>query len=88
MVFAVNPGAPGSNNSFANFQATALAIGNQLATNATSTTNTTTTSSSGSKPTTSGIGGASNGAISMNSIDGSNAMLIVTGLGLVFSLMV
>jgi hypothetical protein len=86
MVFAVNPGPDGSNNSFADFQATALAIGAQLAANATNTTNTTT--ASGSKPTsTGGIGGASsNGAISMN-IDGANAVLMA-GLGMVVGLMV
>jgi hypothetical protein len=33
MVFAVNPGPDGSNNSFAAFQANALAIGKQLASN-------------------------------------------------------
>jgi hypothetical protein len=91
MVFAVNPGADGANNSFANFQATALAIGAQLAANATNTTNTTTASGSGSssKPSsTGGLGGSSsNGAISMNSIYGTNAMLIMTGLGMVFSLL-
>ena len=85
MVFAVNPGANGSNNSFANFQANALAIGAQLAAN---TTNTTTASGSGSNPkTTGGIGGSSsNGAISIN-IDGANAMLMA-GLGMVVGLMV
>jgi hypothetical protein len=83
MVFAVNPGPDGSNNSFADFQATALAIGAQLAANATNTT-----TASGSKPTsTGGIGGASsNGAISMN-IDGANAVLMA-GLGMVVGLMV
>jgi hypothetical protein len=85
MVFAVNPGVDGSNNSFANFQAAALAIGAQLAANA---TNTTTASGSGSTPkSTGGIGGSSsNGAISMN-INGANAMLMA-GLGMVVSLMV
>jgi hypothetical protein len=87
MVFAVNPGVDGSNNSFANFQATALAIGAQLAANATNTTNATTASGSGSNPSSTGLGGSSkNGAISMN-IDGVNAMLMA-GLGMVVSLMV
>jgi hypothetical protein len=35
MVFAVNPGPEGSNNSFADFKAKALAIGKQLASNGT-----------------------------------------------------
>jgi len=35
MVFAVNPGLEGSNNSFTAFKAKALAIGKQLASNAT-----------------------------------------------------
>jgi hypothetical protein len=35
MVFAVNPGPDGSSNSFAAFKAKALAIGKQLASNAT-----------------------------------------------------
>jgi hypothetical protein len=87
MVFAVNPGANGSNNSFANFQATALAIGTQLAANS---TNTTTPSGSGSGSTpqsTGGIGGSSsNGAIISVNIDGANAMLMA-GLGMVVSLM-
>ncbi|KAH9979701.1 hypothetical protein BJV74DRAFT_121937 [Russula compacta] len=39
MVFAINPGTPGSNNSFTDFQATALAIGAQLAANATNSGN-------------------------------------------------
>jgi hypothetical protein len=88
MVFAVNPGADGSNNSFADFQTAALAIGAQLAANATNTTNTTTASGSGSKPSsTGGIGGSSsNGVVSLN-IDGANAMLMA-GLGMVVSLMV
>ena len=47
MVFAVNPGAPGSNNSFENFQAEAFTIGAELvaanSTNATSVTTTTNT---------------------------------------------
>ncbi|KAI0060792.1 hypothetical protein BV25DRAFT_1827335 [Artomyces pyxidatus] len=34
MVFAVNPGAPGANNSFANFQAEALAVGAALSSSA------------------------------------------------------
>ena len=93
MVFAINGGAEGSNNSVSKFQANALAVGAQLAnaTNATNTTNTTTTgttattSSYGSKPT--GVGGTGkNGAISMN-IDGTNAMLMA-GLGMVVSMMV
>jgi len=87
MVFAVNPGVDGSNNSFANFQATALAIGAQLTANATNATNATTASGSGSNPSSTGLGGSGkNGAISMN-IDGANAMLMA-GLGMVVSLMV
>ena len=87
MVFAVNAGPDGSNNSFANFQAAALAVGAQLAANS---TNTTTASASGSKPSsTGGLGGSSsNGAISMN-INGATAMsIMMAGLGMVVSLMV
>jgi hypothetical protein len=85
MVFAVNPGVDGSNNSFANFQAAALAIGAQLAANTTNTTNATIASGSGAKPSSTGLGGTSkNGAISMNI---ANAMLMA-GLGMVVSLMV
>jgi len=39
MVFAVNPGPDGSNNSFAAFQAKALSIGKQLASNDTTASN-------------------------------------------------
>ena len=38
MVFAVNPGLPGSNNSFTAFQAEALQLGVELKANATTTT--------------------------------------------------
>ena len=89
MVFAVNPGSEGSNNSFSNFLAIALEIGANLAANATNTTNVTTTvSGSGSKPSSTGIGGSGksghSGAISVN---GANAMLM-TGLGMAVGLMV
>jgi len=87
MVFAVNPGVDGSNNSFANFQTAALAIGAQLAAN---TTNTTTASGSGSGSTpksTGGIGGSSSNGVTSLNIDGANAMLMA-GLGMVVSLMV
>jgi hypothetical protein len=84
MVFAINPGAEGSNNSFSEFQASALAVGAQLA-NATNATSTAT--SSGSNPSSTGVGGSkTGGAISMN-IDGTKAMLMA-GLGMVVSLMV
>ena len=85
MVFAVNPGAEGSNNSFSDFQTNALAIGAQLA-NATNATATPTASGSGSKASSTGIGGSkTNGAII--SINGANAMLMSV-LGMVVSLMV
>lgn len=86
MVFAVNPGPEGSNNSFSNFLAIALEIGAKLAANATNTTNATTTASgSSSKPSSTGIGGSGqSGAISTN---GANAMLM-TGLGVVIGLIV
>lgn len=85
MVFAVNPGVDGTNNSFANFQTNALAVGAQLTANATNTTNTTASSTS-STPKSSGLGGSSNGAISMN-IYGANAMFMA-GLGVAVGLMV
>jgi hypothetical protein len=86
MVFAVNPGVDGSTNSFANYQAAALAIGAQLAANATNTTTASGSSSSSTPQSTGGIGGSgSNGAISMN-IGGANAILMA-GLGMVVSLM-
>jgi hypothetical protein len=79
MVFAINPGAEGSNNSFSLYQANALAVGAQLA-NATNAT----TATSSSNPSSTGIGGSkSGGAISLN----INAMLM-TGLGMVVSLVV
>jgi hypothetical protein len=93
MVFAVNPGLDGSNNSFAAFKAAALAIGTQLAdnsTNATTTTKSSTTptgsvSVSGSTSTsTSGSGSKSNGAIALN-VDGA---MLMAGFGVVVSLMV
>lgn len=81
MVFAINPGAEGSNNSFSVFLNNALEVGKQLQANATNAT--TTASGSGSKPSSTGLGGSSNnGAISMN---GANAMLM-TGLGMVVGL--
>jgi hypothetical protein len=89
MVFAVNPGVDGSNNSFANFQTNALKEGAALAANATNATSTATASGYGSSSTaksTGGVGGSSNGAISMN-IDGANAML-TAGLGMVIGLMI
>ncbi len=84
MVFAVNPGAEGSANSFSAFKAAALAIGAQLA--SLNGTNTTTASGSGASPSASSISGSGkNGAISMNT-GGANAMLMA-GLGMVVSLM-
>jgi hypothetical protein len=81
MVFAVNPGPDGSNNSFAAFLAEALEIGAELAANATTTT-------SSAQPTGPPYGGGKarsvNGAISL---DLGGAMLM-TGLGMVASLMV
>ena len=80
MVFSINAGRDGSNNSFTVFRNNALAVGEALqnATNAT-----TTASGSGSKPSSTGLGGSSNnGVISMN---GVNAMLM-TGLGMVVGL--
>jgi hypothetical protein len=77
MVFAVNPGADGSNNSFANFKAEALAIGAQLAANAT-----TTTSAASSGPTK--ISGATaNGGISLD----VNSATLMTVIGMVVGLM-
>ncbi|KAH9992965.1 hypothetical protein BJV74DRAFT_950882 [Russula compacta] len=52
MVFAINPGVHGSNNSFEDFQAAALAIEAQLVANSTNTTSATTTSSSTGVPIT------------------------------------
>jgi hypothetical protein len=85
MVFSINAGAEGTNNSFSIFQGTALGLASQFANVTANTTNTTT--ASGSKASSTGIGGSSSsGAISMN-IDGANAMLMA-GLGMVVSLMV
>lgn len=50
MVFAVNPGADGSANSFMNFQNAALAIGKQLQAEASSTASTATTLGTSAPP--------------------------------------
>lgn len=84
MVFAINPGPDGSNDSFATFQAAALAVGAQLASPATNAT-----TPQPSKSTGSVSGGLStstpnsNGAISLN-ID---AVMSMAAFGTVISLM-
>ena len=88
MVFAINAGANGSNNSFPDYLANALAVGAALQKNATNTTTPTASTASGSASTSTstGLGGSkTNGAISAN-IDGVNAMLMA-GLGMVASLL-
>ena len=71
-MFAVNPGPDGSNDSFAVFQAGALAIGSQLASSATPSATSQPTKSTGSvsggglSTSTSTSTSNSNGEISLN----------------------
>jgi hypothetical protein len=85
MVFAVNPGADGSSNSFANFKAEALAIGAQLAANATTSTSTAATGTGyrSSLAPTKVSRATENGAISLN-VDGATLMAV---FGMVVGLM-
>jgi hypothetical protein len=82
-VFAVNPGPDDSNESFAAFKASALAVGAQLASSATNATTSQPSSSTGSVsgglPTSTSTSN-SNGAISLN-IDA--AVLIAAVLALI-----
>ncbi|KAI9508803.1 hypothetical protein F5148DRAFT_1192765 [Russula earlei] len=88
MVFAINPGPDGSNNSYAVFQANALAVGAQLGVNITNTTtttpyaNSTTSSNSSSTPGASPISSTSkgNGAIS-STVHGA---VYVVAVGMLF----
>lgn len=80
MVFAINPGPDGSNNSFAVFQAAALAIGAQINATASQPSNST-GSVSGGAPTSTSTSKL-NGAISLN-ID---AAMLMAGFGTVVGL--
>ncbi|KAI0002044.1 hypothetical protein BJV77DRAFT_32081 [Russula vinacea] len=85
MVFAVNPGADGSNNSFANFKAEALAIGAQLAANATTSTSAAAsgTGTASSSTATKDSGATTNGGISLD----VNGATLMTVFGMVVGLM-
>ena len=85
MVFAVNPGADGSNNSFANFKAEALAIGAQLAANATTSTSAAAsgTGTGSSSTATKDSGATTNGGISLD----VNGATLMTVFGMVVGLM-
>src|ERR1700755_2869359 len=76
MVFAINPGPDGSNDSFATFKAAALAVGTQLASPATNATTPQPSKSNGSVSgglSTSTSTPNSNGAIPLN-IDAAMSM--------------
>lgn len=83
MVFAVNPGPDGSNESFAVYKAAAMAVGAQLASSAADATI--------SRPSKTGSGGLptststsnSNGAISHS----TDAAMLMAAFGTVVSLM-
>lgn len=86
MVFAVNPGSDGSNESFAAFKAAALAVGAQLASPAANATTPQPSNSTGSLSgglSTSTSTSKSNGAISLN-ID---AAMLMAAFGTVVTLM-
>jgi hypothetical protein len=85
MVFAVNPGPDGSNESFAVYKAAALAVGAQLASSAADATTSQPSKSTGSVSgglSTSTSTSHSNGAISLN-ID---AAMLMAAFGTVVSL--
>ncbi|KAH9992967.1 Cupredoxin [Russula compacta] len=95
MVFAINPGAPGSNNSFAEFQTAALAIGAQLAANSTnSTSSTTPDSSKGNKTTTTGTAATPSGSSSSKANEGISlsvngaVFMFMASVGLMFGFLV
>lgn len=86
MVFAVNPGPDGSNESFAIFKAAALGVGGQLASSATKAATSQPSKSTGSVSgglSTSTSTSNSNGAISLD-ID---AAMLMGAFGTVVSLM-
>jgi hypothetical protein len=80
MVFAINPGPDGSNNSFAVFQAAARSVGAQI--NATASRPSNSTGSVSGGPPTSTSTSKPNGAISLN-ID---AAMLMAAFGTVVSL--